>query len=59
MFVRAVFSVQFFRFELAQAVKGEVPLKELEIIIRAKHGIKLKISPRNCNNELHEIVTTQ
>ncbi|XP_065906269.1 ultra-long-chain fatty acid omega-hydroxylase-like isoform X1 [Dysidea avara] len=34
------------RFELAQAVEGEVPLKELEVILRAKDGIKLKITPR-------------
>ena len=34
------------RFELAQAVEGEVPLIELEVILRSKDGIKLKITPR-------------
>jgi len=38
--------MQYCRFELAQAVEGEVPLIELEIIVRAKNGINLKITPR-------------
>ena len=38
--------IPYCRFELAQAVEGEVPLIELEVIVRAKHGIKLKITPR-------------
>ena len=40
------YSYIYCRFELAQAVEGEVPLLELGIILRIKDGIKLMITPR-------------
>ena len=39
-----------YRFELVPAVKGEVPRKELEIILRAKDGIHMKLIPRNLSH---------
>jgi len=39
-----------YRFELVPAVEGEVPQKEIEIILRAKHGIHLKLLPRNLSH---------
>ena len=38
------------RFELVPAVKGEVPHKEIALILRAKDGIYLKLLPRNLSH---------